>query len=111
MRDAAKYAGSSTQHFCRIFRRETGQAFTDFAATFQADRARRLLLETHAHVKEIAIAAGYGSIAQFNRMFKRIIGVSPSKYRSATHSEDASVSRCPFCGSPCPPWVEGLVEN
>ena len=81
MRDAARSAGASIQHFCRVFGQETGQPFMKFVGALRAEKAAELLSQPGKSIKEIAFEAGFGSIAQFNRIFKRHHGVAPKDYR------------------------------
>ena len=45
-------------------------------------RARRLLLETDHSVLEVAGETGWSSLAHFNAVFRRRVGVTPSAFRS-----------------------------
>lgn len=85
--EAAAATGVCTQHFCRIFREETGLPFKKYLACQRTARARELLRTTSRSIKEIAYEVGFGSIAQFNRQFKRWQGAAPSTM--ARESPDA----------------------
>lgn len=78
---AALHAGCSVKHFCRIFERERSTSFTVYVARVRVAEARRLLMESSQSIKEIAYLTGFGSIAQFNRTFKRVIGMTPTECR------------------------------
>lgn len=47
-------------------------------------KARQMLADDHLLAQEVAIAVGYKDYSNFYRAFKRIIGVSPSKFRTRT---------------------------
>jgi AraC-like DNA-binding protein/ligand-binding sensor protein len=68
-------------NFCRQFRQVTGLSFTEFVSRTRIEKAQDLLLNPHLHISEIAFAVGFQSLSNFNRMFKRIIGRSPTDGR------------------------------
>ncbi|HLW34997.1 MAG TPA: AraC family transcriptional regulator [Chthoniobacterales bacterium] len=78
----ARAAGASVFHFCKVFRKATGLTFTDYVARLRLEDARSRLANPKLRVSEIAYDAGFQSLTQFNRVFKRVIGESPTKYRT-----------------------------
>jgi AraC-like DNA-binding protein/ligand-binding sensor protein len=77
----AKAVNTSTFYFCKIFRRMTGLNFTDYVSRVRVEKAKNLLLNRNLRVSEIAYEVGFQSLTHFNRVFKRILGMSPTKYR------------------------------
>jgi AraC-like DNA-binding protein len=77
----ARAVNTSTFYFCKIFRRVTGLNFTDYVSRVRIEKARNLLLNRNLRISEIAYEVGFQSLTHFNRVFKRILGVSPTKYR------------------------------
>ncbi|MFP4381663.1 MAG: AraC family transcriptional regulator [Candidatus Sumerlaeia bacterium] len=71
----------SASHFRRLFRRYTGAAPHDFLLHCRMRHAARLLRESQGQVKAIAREVGYEDPAQFSRMFRRKIGLSPQQFR------------------------------
>ncbi len=80
--EAAQAVNASTRHFCKVFKQATGLTFTDYLARIRVEKAKNLLQNPHRRVSEIAFETGFDSISQFNRSFKRIVGVAPTQYRS-----------------------------
>lgn len=78
----AKAVNTSTFYFCKIFKKSTGINFTDYVSRVRIERARNLLLNPNLRVSEIAYEVGFQSLTHFNRVFRRIVGQSPSDYRS-----------------------------
>jgi AraC-like DNA-binding protein/ligand-binding sensor protein len=78
----AKAVNTSTFYFCKMFKKVTGLNFTDYVSRVRVERARGLLLNRNLRVSEIAYEVGFQSLTHFNRVFKRILGVSPTQYRS-----------------------------
>lgn len=78
----AQAAGASVFHFCKVFRKSTGVKFTDYVARVRLEDARTQLLNPNRRISEVAYEVGFQSLTQFNRMFKRVFGQSPTKFRA-----------------------------
>ena len=78
----AKAVNTSTFYFCKMFRRATGLNFTDYVSRVRVEKAKNLLLNRNLRVSEIAYEVGFQSLTHFNRVFKKILGLSPTQYRS-----------------------------
>jgi AraC-like DNA-binding protein/ligand-binding sensor protein len=79
--DVAKAAGASVFHFCKVFRKSTGIKFTDYVARVRLEDARTQLVNPNKRISEVAYDVGFQSLTQFNRMFKRVFGQSPTEFR------------------------------
>jgi len=77
----AKSVNTSKFYFCKIFKKGTGINFTDYLSRVRTERAKNLLLNPNLRVTEIAYEAGFQSLTHFNRVFKRVLGRSPTGYR------------------------------
>ena len=78
----AQASGASVFHFCKVFKKTTGLKFTDYVARVRLEDAKSQLLNPNRRVSEIAYDVGFQSLTQFNRMFKRVFGQSPSEFRA-----------------------------
>lgn len=78
----AKAVNTSTFYFCKLFKKVTGINFTDYLSRVRIEKARNLLLNRNLRVSEIAFEVGFQSLTHFNRVFKKIIGQSPTQYRA-----------------------------
>ena len=65
----------------RIVHEYTGYPLNEFLHRLRAAEAKNILLNTEMTVKEVAEALGYKDVFYFSRVFKRITGVSPQRYR------------------------------
>ncbi len=83
----ARAANMSAFHFCKVFKRVTGLTFTAYLARVRVETVKRLLLKPHARMSEAAYAAGFQSLSQFNRVFHRVAGESPSCYHERLHGK------------------------
>lgn len=78
----AKAVSMSTFYFCKMFKKVTGINFTDYLSRVRVEKAKNLLLNPNLRVSEIAYEVGFQSLTHFNRVFKRILGQSPTIYRA-----------------------------
>jgi AraC-like DNA-binding protein len=81
----ARAVNTSEFYFCKLFRKSTGLTFTDYVSRVRIESVKQLLLNPHKRVSEAAYEAGFQSLSQFNRVFRRIAGESPSVYRDKLH--------------------------
>ncbi len=78
----AKAVNTSTYYFCKLFKRVTGINFTDYLSRVRIEKAKNLLLNPSLRISEIAFEVGFQSLTHFNRVFKKIVGQSPTEYRA-----------------------------
>ena len=81
----AKAVDISPNYLSEKFKQVTGINFVDHVAHTRFEKARILLHDVGLRVSEIAFAVGFQSLSQFNRVFKKLAGTSPTQYR-VTHS-------------------------
>ena len=82
----AQASGASVFHFCKVFKKTTGLKFTDYVARVRLEDAKSQLLNPGRRISEVAYDVGFQSLTQFNRMFKRVFGQSPTEFRAHLHS-------------------------
>jgi AraC-like DNA-binding protein len=78
----AKAVNTSTFYFCKMFKKVTGINFTHYLSRVRIEKSKNLLLNPNLRVSEIAFEVGFQSLTHFNRVFKKILGQSPTEYRS-----------------------------
>lgn len=81
LEEVAEKAGLSTAYFSLRFKKETGNSFSDYLLTVRIKAARDLLEHTDDTVACIAQNVGYRDVKYFSRLFRKMVGVHPSKYR------------------------------
>jgi AraC-like DNA-binding protein len=87
--EVSQVVNMSAFYFCKTFKKATGMTFTDYLARVRIEKVKNLLLNPHKRVSEAAYEAGFQSLSQFNRVFRRIAGESPSTYRERLHGAAA----------------------
>jgi len=81
LKQVAGSANLSSCYFCKKFKKSTGMTFTSYVARTRVEAAKKLLVNPQARVSEVAFEVGFQSLTHFNRVFKEISGMSPSRYR------------------------------
>jgi AraC-like DNA-binding protein/ligand-binding sensor protein len=77
----AKAVNCSTFYFCKMFKKTTSLHFTEYLARVRIEKAKNLLLNPNLRISEIAYEVGFQSLTHFNRVFRRLVGESPTEYR------------------------------
>ncbi len=78
----AQFVHLSPNHLSDKFKEVTGTNFVNYIACTRTAKARERLLNSNLGITEIAFAVGFQSLSQFNRVFKKLAGKSPSAYRA-----------------------------
>jgi AraC-like DNA-binding protein/ligand-binding sensor protein len=80
--EVARVVNMSANYFSEKFKEATGLNFIEFVARTRIEKARNLLQNPNLRISEVAFEIGFQSLSQFNRAFKKIVGKSPSEFRS-----------------------------
>jgi AraC-like DNA-binding protein len=93
LRKVAKAVSISANHLSEKFKQVTGVNFVDYIARTRFEKACDLLRNSNLRISEVGFAVGFQSLSQFNRVFKKLEGKSPTQYRAAlTKTKDTSLS-------------------
>lgn len=81
----------SPRHFARLFRTRTGTTPAKWVERVRVDKARLLLETSDYPIDKVATESGFGSVDTMRQSFHRVLGISPSHYRTTQleHSADA----------------------
>lgn len=82
LEDVASFTGFSRFYFSRVFRQFAGCSFSEFLTRKRITAATDLLVRTDIPVQDVAVQAGFGSVATFNRVFRRQNQCTPTQYRA-----------------------------
>ncbi len=80
--EIAEMASMTVPAFCRYFKKATGKTFTQFVNEFRIVHATKLLTENPTSISDICFESGFNNFSHFNKLFKKITGKSPLKYRN-----------------------------
>ena len=72
---------TSMFYFCKLFKKIAGINFTEYVSRVRTEKAKNLLLNPNLRISEIAYEVGFQSLTHFNRVFKKVVGESPTEYR------------------------------
>lgn len=78
----AEIVGMSPYYFSRALKKSTGYAPHAYVVHQRIERAKQLLTETKMPVTEIAATVGYANHCHFSTQFRKLVGISPSAYRT-----------------------------
>ena len=81
LNEIAKEVNYSKSHFSYLFKAVTGQTFVEYLNKVRIEKAIELLKNTDKNIIEISYEVGYNSVANFNKNFKTITGLTPKKLR------------------------------
>lgn len=81
LEDVAVYIGLNPVYFSNIFKKETGENFTDYLTSYRMKIAKELLRNTNDSIHEISGKTGYQDTRYFSKLFKKSVGIKPSEYR------------------------------
>lgn len=81
----AKIADMTPAAFSRFFRLRTGKTVSDYTIDTRLGHAARLLVDSPTSIADICYLCGFNNISNFNRIFKRKKGCSPSAFRENYH--------------------------
>lgn len=80
---AARTAGVTKEYFSTVFHNMTGTTFTAYIAGLRVARAKELLTATDQKIINVCFDAGFNDLSHFNKTFKKLTGVTPSRFRRA----------------------------
>lgn len=81
LQHVAEEVGISPNHFSALFHKTVGISFREYISQIRVEESKRLLLYTDYSLADIAAAMGFPDQSNFSKVFKRITGISPGKYR------------------------------
>jgi AraC-like DNA-binding protein len=74
-------------YFCKLFKKATGMTLTEYVSRVRVEKAKTLLVDPSMRISEVVYASGFGSIPNFNSVFKRLVGMPATEYRASLKSQ------------------------
>lgn len=87
LESCADRAGTNSYTLSKAFKQVTGINFIDYVTRLRIEKAKELLLETNKKIHDVSEEVGYRH-SYFNRIFKKQVGIPPSRYRQI-HQESS----------------------
>ncbi len=81
----ADIAGMSASAFSRFFKLHTGRNLSEYIIDHRLGYASRMLVDSTHSIAEISYSCGFNNLSNFNRIFKKRKGCSPSEFRENYH--------------------------
>lgn len=81
----ADLAGMSPSAFSRFFKLHTGRNLSEYIIDLRLGYASRMLVDSTDSIAEIGYSCGFNNLSNFNRIFRKRKGCSPSEFRENYH--------------------------
>ena len=79
--ELATYSGFSESHFSLLFKKKTGQSPLNFAIYLKIQKACHFIEFSNMNIRDIATQVGYEDSFYFSRVFSKVMGMSPAKFK------------------------------
>lgn len=81
LKNLAQKFGLHPNYCCRLFSSYLDTSFSEYLTNIRIKEAKKLLMDREISIEEVGLQVGYPDYYYFNKVFKKNIGVTPSKYR------------------------------
>ncbi len=81
IKNMAALSGMNDRTFLRRFRKATGSAPLEYLQQLRVEKAKQQLTDSGSTLEQITRTIGYEDVSSFRRLFKQIVGISPTTYR------------------------------
>ena len=78
----ANYVNLNPFYFSKMFKKKTGETFSDFMMKVRIEKAKQLMQDERLNLKEISYEVGYNDPNYFSRVFKKYTNESPKHFRN-----------------------------
>ncbi len=85
VKDAAAEFSMSPMSFTRFIKQHTGKSFIMLLNEIRLGYATRMMIDSDRSISEICFSCGFNNISNFNRIFKKKQGLTPSEFRRVFH--------------------------
>ena len=110
--DVAQHVHLNPSYLSRVFKEEMGMNFVSYVNSQRVASAKRLLLDSSVPLLEVAGLVGFEEQSYFTKVFKRLTGTTPGKYReSRGTSSQMPSSACEADGGLAGDLPEGMKRS
>ncbi|MDP4239994.1 MAG: AraC family transcriptional regulator [Bacteroidota bacterium] len=82
LNDVAKHVGMTDVSFSRFMKKRTGKNFIEYFNDLRLGFASHQLVNTNKYIAEVAFECGFDNLSNFNRIFKKRKGCTPTEFRN-----------------------------
>lgn len=82
LEEVACMVGLTPNYFSALFKKLNNETFVQYRIQKRMEKAKELLAIPHYRISDIASEVGYEDYPHFTKTFKKIVGITPSEYRS-----------------------------
>lgn len=79
--DIAEHVHVHVNYLHQIFQKHTGQTIVEYLSQLRMEHAKQLLASTNLSIENIALQCSYENSKYFYKVFKKIVGCTPTAYR------------------------------
>lgn len=84
----AKMVYLSRSYFSKLFAEETGVTFSNYVIRVRIGKSKQLLLDSSVKLADVAYLVGFVDQSYFTKCFRKLVGISPGKYRNCQGKVD-----------------------
>ena len=97
LKSVADEVGLSAPYLSAVFKRETGQNFSEYLTKVRIQHAKELLCCTSKLIYEVAYEVGFRDYRYFSQIFKKNTGQTPRAFQSAANNRQSGDVCTPVC--------------
>lgn len=83
LEDVSSYVRMSRTYFCMFFKNHFNEGFADYINNRRIEKACQMLAATNKNIETIVAECGFKTVPYFTRVFSKVMGITPGKYRAA----------------------------
>ncbi|MDR0764040.1 MAG: AraC family transcriptional regulator [Synergistaceae bacterium] len=83
LEDVAREVYLSPAYLCKIFKKEVGCNFNKYLNRLRIEKSKELLSLRGSRIGDVVATVGFGDHSYFTKVFKRVVGVSPKRFRKS----------------------------
>lgn len=81
LQDVAAAMNYSDVYFCKLFKQCFDKSFVSYLTIYRIEKTKEILADVRYNVKDVGEKVGYKDSNYFTKVFKRIVGMTPTEYR------------------------------
>lgn len=83
LEEISEFVSLSPNYFSNMFKKATGLSFIEYVSKLRIEKSKELLMDLNWTVYQIALEIGYNDSRYFSRVFKSVVGKTPTQYRNS----------------------------